>query len=164
MRFQRDENVAVLLNANADVNLADAKGETPLMVAAQAGRMEYVLALLDKGAEVSTSDPDGNTALYYAIFEGYDDIAKHLIQAGTKVYGLNNGYTLLHWAQVMGRKEVVAMLGGSVTTQKSEVLATAQQEPEGSAVAQGVSGDEQKSQGGEWMGLSLFRSLICEPN
>ena len=110
LRVQRDENVALLLNADADVNLADSRGVTPLMAAAEMGRLDYVEALLGKGAQVSLRDPDGNTALYYAVFEGNDEVAKRLIRAGTVVYGLNNGYTLLHWARVLSRTDIVTLL------------------------------------------------------
>ncbi|MBU1425969.1 MAG: ankyrin repeat domain-containing protein [Gammaproteobacteria bacterium] len=114
IRHQRDENVKVLLRAGAGVDIADDsadhKGETPLMAAVQTGRLDYVEALLARHALTGTRNPDGNTALYYAIFEGYDEISKQLIQAGTVVRGLNNGYTLLHWAQVMGRTDIVPLL------------------------------------------------------
>ncbi len=110
IRSQRDENFKALIEAGASVDIADTKGETPLMAAAQIGRLDYVEALLARRALTGTRNPEGNTALYYAIFEGYDEIAKRLIQAGTMVQGLNNGYTLLHWAQVMGRTDIVPLL------------------------------------------------------
>ena len=110
IKFQRDDNVLLLLNAGADVNLANSMGETPLMLAAQIGRLDYTEALLARHALTRLKTREGNTALYFAIFEGYDDIAKKLIQAGSVDRELNNGYTLLHWAQVMGRKELVPLL------------------------------------------------------
>lgn len=110
IRFQRDANMRILLNAGASVDIADSNGETPLMVAAQIGRLDYTEALLAGHAVASTRNKEGNTALYYAIFEGHDEIAKRLIRAGTNVRGLNNGYSLLHWAQVMGRNDLVPLL------------------------------------------------------
>jgi len=110
IRYQRDDNIKELLKAGANVDIADNKGETPLMAAAQIGRLDYVEALLARRAFTGTRNPEGNTALYYAIFEGYDEVAKRLIKAGTMVEGLNNGYTLLHWAQVMGRTDIVPLL------------------------------------------------------
>jgi len=110
IRSQRDENVKLILDAGANVDIANSAGETPLMVAAQIGRLDYAKALLAGKANTGARNPEGNTALYFAIFEGHDEIAKQLIQAGTVVQGLNNGYTLLHWAQVMDRKDIVPLL------------------------------------------------------
>lgn len=110
IRAQRDENLKILLDAGARTDIANNTGETPLMVAAQLGRLDYVETLLAEKAYASTRNPDGNTALYYAIFEGHDDVAKRLIRAGTVVEGLNNGYTLLHWAKAMDRKDIVPLL------------------------------------------------------
>jgi ankyrin repeat protein len=110
IHYQRDENIKILLKAGANVDIADNKGETPLMVSAQIGRLDYVETLLAKHALTGTRNPEGNTALYYAIFEGYDEIAMRLLHARTTVQGLNNGYTLLHWAQVMGRIDIVPLL------------------------------------------------------
>src|SRR5665647_195220 len=73
-----------------------ARPAPPLMAAVQGGRLDYVDTLLNKNAYPSAKDRDGSTALYYAIYLGYDDIAKRLIKSGSVVYGLNNGYTLLH--------------------------------------------------------------------
>jgi ankyrin repeat protein len=110
MRHQRDENFKLLLQAGANINIADGLGETPLMVAAQMGRLDYVEILLGKDVVTRSNKPDGSTALYFAIFEGHDEIAKKLIEAGENVHGLNNGYTLLHWAKAMGRKDIVPLL------------------------------------------------------
>jgi ankyrin repeat protein len=110
MRAQHDDNLKLILNAGADVDLSNKAGETPLMVAAQLGRLDYVQALLDKKADPSAKNHEGNTALYFAIFEGHDDIAKRLIKAGTTLQGLNNGYTLLHWAKAMGRQDIVPLM------------------------------------------------------
>jgi ankyrin repeat protein len=110
IRFNRDQNLAILLSGGADPDLADDLGVTPLMAAAQIGRLDYVDMLLKNKAYPSARDTDGSTALYYAIFFGFGDVAKHLIKSGAVVYGLNNGYTVLHWARVMGMKDVVALL------------------------------------------------------
>lgn len=48
----------------AKINMANAEGITPLMVAAQEGR--FVKELLDKGAKVDAKDKKGKTALDYA--------------------------------------------------------------------------------------------------
>lgn len=110
IRARYSENLKVILGADANVDLPNIAGETPLMVAAQMGRLDYVEALLAKKADTSVKNSLGNTALYFAIFEGHDEIAKRLIQAGSTVRGMSNGYTILHWAQVMGRTDIVPLL------------------------------------------------------
>ncbi len=118
IRFNRDRNVAILLGAGADPDLADDMGETPLMAAVQGGRLDYIDMLLGRNAYPSAKDRDGSTALYYAIYLGYDDIAKRLIKSGAVLYGLNNGYTLQHWARVLGRTDIVPLLGGTGTANR----------------------------------------------
>ena len=110
IRARRDDNLKALLGAGANVDMANKSGETPLMLAAQMGRLDYVEALLQKNADTDARNKEGCTALYFSIFEGYDEIGKRLIQAGSSVRGLSNGYTLLHWADAMDRKELVALL------------------------------------------------------
>jgi ankyrin repeat protein len=110
IRAQRDENLKTLVLAGANVDKPNKSGETPLMVAAQLGRADYVEALLAKNANPNPRDKEGGTALYFAVFNGYDEIAKRLIQAGSTVQGVSNGYTLLHWADAMGRKDIVPLL------------------------------------------------------
>lgn len=67
-------SAGLLLKAGADVDLADAKGQTPLIYGcyrkADGG---YVATLLDHGASVHARDDGGNTALHLAGFwdEGY---------------------------------------------------------------------------------------------
>ena len=61
---KRVEMVSLLLQYGADVNLAHAfSWETPLMVAALAGRFEIVDVLLKHGADVTQKKYDGRTVL-----------------------------------------------------------------------------------------------------
>ena len=110
IRFQRDDNLKVILGADVNVDISNQSGETPLMLAAEMGRLDYVEALLAKRAGTNAKNHSGNTALYFAIFEGHDEVAKRLIQAGSTVQGLNDGYTILHWAEAMGRTDLVPLL------------------------------------------------------
>lgn len=110
VRFQRDEHVKMLLDAGANVNMKSEKGEPPLVLAAQLGRLDYVNALLAKVADVNLWSGDETTALYWAIYEGHDNVAQRLIQAGANAQSLVNGYTPLHWARVMDRPMVVSQL------------------------------------------------------
>jgi ankyrin repeat protein len=57
-----------LIDAGADVNLADNRGRTPLMWATDIGddTVPFVKCLLAHGARLDAKDTDGNTALRYA--------------------------------------------------------------------------------------------------
>ena len=58
--------VVYLLNADADPNLADNGGITPLMVASHYGDTKIVRKLLEHGAKRDLKDKEGRTAVDYA--------------------------------------------------------------------------------------------------
>lgn len=62
----RAEAVKVLIEAKANVNLANKKGTTALMYAALAGKMEVVQVLLKAGADPKAKNADGQTAFILA--------------------------------------------------------------------------------------------------
>lgn len=55
-----------LIDAGADVNVADEDGETALMAAAEKGHLTKVRLLIEKGANVNAKDKTGKSALQYA--------------------------------------------------------------------------------------------------
>lgn len=62
----RVEAVKLLIEAKANINLANKKGTTALMYAALAGNMRLVQMLLDAGADVKAKDALGQTAFVLA--------------------------------------------------------------------------------------------------
>jgi ankyrin repeat protein len=106
----RDPVVKMLLDAGADVDLVDAKNQSPLMIATQLGQLQCVAALVQKRADVRQRDEQDSTALYWAIYEGHDDIARLLIRNGADLRQPTNGYTPLHWAKAAGRDGIAQML------------------------------------------------------
>ncbi len=87
---KQDELITFLLDAGADVNMADKNDGTPLMVASQAGRVPLVRFFLKKGARVNCANNEGNTALHLACFMGHTEVVKLLLQAGADVSIKNN--------------------------------------------------------------------------
>ena len=63
------------------VNAKDAYGETPLHIAAEAGRDDMVQALLDRGADPTLKNSNGRNALFLAQREKHADVAQQLKRA-----------------------------------------------------------------------------------
>jgi len=59
--------VRYLLDAGIEVNCTDQRGQTPLMLAAQANNIAVIQLLLDRQASINKADHDGQTALFYAV-------------------------------------------------------------------------------------------------
>uniref|UniRef100_A0A8C9WVU1 Uncharacterized protein n=1 Tax=Sander lucioperca TaxID=283035 RepID=A0A8C9WVU1_SANLU len=87
------EAVEILLDHNAEVNLADGDGRTALSVAALCvptaagvkGYGEVASLLLERGADPGHRDHDGMTPLLLAAYEGHDDVVELLLEAGADV-------------------------------------------------------------------------------
>lgn len=75
-------SLKALLAANAEINISDDRGNTPLMIAAIDNKPEFVKLLLSKGANVNATNKKGATALSYAKAKGNEEIVKLLEKAG----------------------------------------------------------------------------------
>ena len=76
------EIVELLLNAGAEVDAQDFRGNTALMWASHKGNLGIVRLLLAAGADVNKPNNFGYTALNYAVEKGYSDIESVLRDAG----------------------------------------------------------------------------------
>lgn len=94
------------------VNLADFKGQTPLMLAADASDDQLVLAFLAAGADINAQDCLGRTALHAAVTGrssgSVSVILKH--QPDTFKVTHNEKQTALHTAVLIGNAEIVCLL------------------------------------------------------
>ncbi len=104
--------VMLLLENGAEVNVADARGNTPLIfVAHKIGNVEITRRLLEKGAAVDAQNGVGETALMYAAWRGYPDIVQLLLAHDADVTLKNReGDTALTLAESNGHDAIVAML------------------------------------------------------
>ncbi|BAY10969.1 ankyrin repeat domain-containing protein [Calothrix sp. NIES-2098] len=115
------QSVELMLRRGANVNLPDANGITPLMVAARytyrAGAGMTKL-LLDKGASVNAKSKKGSTALMFSCSpvatyyeDEYAEVVKILIAKGAQLNAKNQlGATALSVAQEGNWQKIVAIL------------------------------------------------------
>jgi ankyrin repeat protein len=110
-------SIRFALNAGADVNTQDSRGQTPLWIAAIEDRIEIedkkeiVRLLLNAKADVDKTDNDGRAPLFMAVSLGNKGMVGLLLKAKADVNkAKNNGYTPLLEAILDGRKEIVELL------------------------------------------------------
>ncbi|KAF4463661.1 Ankyrin repeat domain-containing 17 [Fusarium albosuccineum] len=78
--FFDESSIRAIIDAGADINLADEDGNTALMEAAQVGDAEAVQILLDKGADVLLKNHDNQNALQIALEMDSTECVKILVQ------------------------------------------------------------------------------------
>ncbi len=92
-----------LLTFNANPNLADKKGVTPLMLASQIGYVEGIGILASKGAEVDTPNDAGETPLMLAVHRRDLAMVRMLLAGGADPgRSDNSGRTARDYARVEG--------------------------------------------------------------
>ena len=64
----------------AHVNFTTANGQTPLMLAIKAHKLDVVEYLITKGLDIYQEDAEGDSALIYAALEGYWELAQKWIR------------------------------------------------------------------------------------
>jgi ankyrin repeat protein len=98
-----DYAVAGLIAGGADVNAADRTGQTPLMRAAAAGRIDNIAFLLKQGAHVNATAEKGYTALFFALRSKVPQAADMLLAAGADTHAvLSDGTGVMEAALIEG--------------------------------------------------------------
>jgi ankyrin repeat protein len=75
----------LLSELEADVDLQDEKGITPLMTAAKYGNFDTATCICDNGASINLEDEDGMTALHFAAMSGNYKICSLVASRGAKL-------------------------------------------------------------------------------
>jgi ankyrin repeat protein len=105
------EPLAAMLLHGLPPNLADAKGNSLLMLASYNGNLETGRMLLEYGAEVDSRNDRGQTPLGGVAFKGYEEIVTLLLEYGAAIDADNGGgMTPLMFAAMFGRSKVVEKL------------------------------------------------------
>ena len=98
-----------LLQRGANPNLADKKGNTPLMLSTQLGFVEGIDWLVSKKAQVDQSTRSGETALILAVQLRNTEAVRALLKAGANVDKKDSraGYSAREYAKQDGRANAV---------------------------------------------------------
>ncbi len=108
--------VMAMLKGGVSPNIANDKGNTPLIISASLGDIPSVQDLLAYRANLNVANKDGNTALIYAARYNHPEVIKMLLlpqtmQTPLDVNARNKaGETALYWGASKGYVEVVKRL------------------------------------------------------
>ena len=101
----------LLLVFEADVNVKDENGHTPLHDAIAEGHTDTADLLLHQGADINVQDKYGNTPLHDAIRKGYKDTADLLIRGGANINVKNtDGHTPVYYAYSSKNPSTISLL------------------------------------------------------
>lgn len=111
-KLGRVDLIPLLVKDGADVNAYEARGFTPLILAAYNGQSAAVEALIAAGGDACKPDvSQGNTAQMGVAFKGDDAIAARLLKQKCDVNARNKaGQTALMMAALFGRTRQIDML------------------------------------------------------
>ncbi len=103
--------IARLVTSIDNLNVKNAKGYSPLMLAAYNGHLDASRYLIEVGADLDSTDPAGNSILMGVAFKGHRDILQLLLQSGADPHHKNRaGQDALQFAQMFGRFDCVELL------------------------------------------------------
>ncbi|KAH9298698.1 hypothetical protein KI387_030380, partial [Taxus chinensis] len=107
----RDDVVEALLQAGADVSIANNGGRTALHYAASKGRLKIAQVLISHGAKINQKDKFGCTPLHRAASAGHPELCEMLIEEGADVDATDKtGQTPLMHAVICNDKQVALLL------------------------------------------------------
>lgn len=81
---KNETSIVKILLEYADVNLPNDIGSTPLIIAAEGGKLEMVIEMLKRDANWQLRNHDGHTAFMKAIIHGHTEIVKLLLNHNAK--------------------------------------------------------------------------------
>ena len=107
----QEARVQTLVDAGADVNQIDSKGDPVLLEGIWRGHIEIVKILVNAGADVNARDSGGDPILREAVWRGHLEIIKVLVDAGADVNAETaKGGSLLSEARWRGHQAIEQVL------------------------------------------------------
>ncbi len=111
MKDYHNDSVRLLIEAGANLNARNSKGETALMIALKESGKRNAELLVDKGADFTIANNDGEIPFALAAWHGYANIVEKMIARGADVNAkCRDGNTALSLARSSGYKDVVELL------------------------------------------------------
>ncbi len=124
MRNRNGNWVGFLLSRDADPDISDRNGDTPLIIAARIGYSEGAARMLMAGPEVDKANRVGETALIVAVQQRQPAIVKMLLEAGADPDRTDHasGYSARDYARRDNRSTDILRLIDSVKKEKKAVV------------------------------------------
>lgn len=124
MRNRNGNWVGFLLSRDADPDIGDGNGDTPLIIAARIGYSEGAARVLMASPDVDKTNRLGETALIVAVQQRQPAIVKMLLEAGANPDKPDHasGYSAREYAERDGRSTDLLRLIESVKTKKKAVV------------------------------------------
>jgi ankyrin repeat protein len=106
------DEVKRLIDAGADVTLANDYGASPMTLASEIGHTEILSLLLEAGADADSPNPEGQTALMAVARTGSTPAARLLLDHGATVDARENwgGQSALMWASARRHPDMMKLL------------------------------------------------------
>lgn len=112
--------IAILVKANAKLDVRDKLGDTPLHLAADHNQTEAATLLLEVGAAVDPQNKDGMTPLMIAAGRGNLDLVRTLLAKGANVAKTDyTGRDAAGWAAESHRPAVVQAIKQAQSAKRS---------------------------------------------
>lgn len=121
MRNRHGNWVGFLLSRDADPDLGDGNGDTPLIIAARLGFPEGAARMLQRRAQVDKANKLGETALIVAVQQRQTAIVRMLLEAGANPDKADHasGYTAREYAKRDNRSSEILKLIETAKTKKA---------------------------------------------
>ena len=123
-RNRESDWVGFLIGKGADPNIGDAKGDTPLIIAAGMGYEEAATWMLDRTAQVDLANRRGETALIIAVQQRQRRMVELLLEAGANPDKADHsaGYSARDYAKRDTRSRELLKLIETVKSTKRKLV------------------------------------------